>query len=105
MSRQTSHPDLADLQSFTDRWRVRRDEEGLDVIQGQRGHVSAHDLAALCVYLRKGAARPAGAPSASRRLATPSDQRRRGESDGPYPPADSQAVAATTVVVPAGRGR
>ena len=49
-----ARPDLLDLRTLTDRWRVRRDEEGLPVILGRRGSVSAHDLLTLCVYVRAG---------------------------------------------------
>lgn len=44
-------PDLVDLRGVTDRWRVRRDAEGLPAIRGRRGHVEAHDLTTLCVYV------------------------------------------------------
>jgi hypothetical protein len=46
-----SRPDLLDLRSVTNRWRVRLDAEGLPVIPGRRGNVSAHDLTTLCVYV------------------------------------------------------
>ena len=55
-----SRPDLVDLHALTDRWRVRRDTRGaergltldnLPIILGRRGHVSAHDLTTLCVYV------------------------------------------------------
>jgi hypothetical protein len=52
MSRQTSRLDRVDLAPLAEQWRLRRDEEGLQVIPGRRGHVAAHDLAALCVYFR-----------------------------------------------------
>ncbi|MGH7393385.1 MAG: hypothetical protein ACREM3_28610 [Candidatus Rokuibacteriota bacterium] len=44
-------PDLVDLHSLTDRWRIRRDEEGLPVIPGRRGWVAAHDFETLCVHV------------------------------------------------------
>lgn len=44
-------PDLVDLRTLTDRWRVRRDGEGLPVTPGRRGSVSPHDLTTLCVYV------------------------------------------------------
>jgi hypothetical protein len=46
-----SRPDLVDLRTLSARWRVRRDEEGLPVIPGRRGNVSAQDLTTLCVYI------------------------------------------------------
>ena len=47
-----SRPDLVDLRELEHRWRVRLDAEGLPVILGCRGNVSAHDLTTLCVYVR-----------------------------------------------------
>jgi hypothetical protein len=44
-------PDLVDLRTLTEAWRIRRDTEGLPVIPGRRGNVSAHDLATLHVYV------------------------------------------------------
>jgi len=47
-----SRPDLVDLRPSTEGWRVRRDSEGLPVIPGRRGSVSAHDQDTLCVHVR-----------------------------------------------------
>jgi len=44
-----ARPDLVDLRALTDTWRIRRDTEGLPMIPGRRGNVSAHDLTTLCV--------------------------------------------------------
>ena len=44
-------PDLVDLRSLTDRWRIRLDGERLPMILGRRGSVSAHDRTILCVYV------------------------------------------------------
>jgi hypothetical protein len=55
-----TRPDLVDLRTLTDRWRVRRDTRGEDrgltpdpvpMIPGRRGHVEAFDLTTLCVYV------------------------------------------------------
>jgi hypothetical protein len=55
-----SRPDLVDVRSLTDRWRIRRDTRGADrgltpdnvpIVPGRRGHVSAHDLTTLGVYV------------------------------------------------------
>jgi hypothetical protein len=55
-----SRPDLVDLRSLTDRWRVRRDRRGEDralvpdpvpLIPGRRGHVEAYALTTLCVFV------------------------------------------------------
>lgn len=45
-------PDLVDLRTLTDRWRVRRDKEGRPVIPGRRGAVSVHEAGILCVHVR-----------------------------------------------------
>jgi hypothetical protein len=45
-------PDLVDLRTLTEAWRVRQATEGLPVIPGRRGNVSAHDRTTLCVYVR-----------------------------------------------------
>lgn len=47
-----SRPDLVDLRALTERWRVHRDSEGLPIIPGRRGSVTAHDLSTLCVRVR-----------------------------------------------------
>lgn len=46
-----NRPDLADLHELAQCWRIRRDSEGLPAIPGRRGHVSAHDLETLAVYV------------------------------------------------------
>jgi len=55
-----SRPDLVDLRSLTDRWRIRRDARGEDrglipdnvpMIPGRRGHIEAADLTTLGVYV------------------------------------------------------
>jgi hypothetical protein len=43
--------DLVALRTATRRWWVEPDEEGLPVIPGRRGCVSAHDLWTLCVHV------------------------------------------------------
>ena len=45
-------PDLVDLRTLTDVWRIRRDSEGLPVIPGRRGHVTAHDRIIVSVFVR-----------------------------------------------------
>lgn len=46
-----NRPDLVDLRTLTDRWRIRRDVEGLPIIPGRRGHVSSYDREVLAVYV------------------------------------------------------
>ena len=46
-----SRADLVDLHALTDRWRIRRDSEGLLVIPGRRGWVAAHAIETLCVHV------------------------------------------------------
>lgn len=48
---QASRPDLVDLRTLTTLWRIRLDSEQLPIIPGRWGHVSAHDLKTLCVYI------------------------------------------------------
>jgi hypothetical protein len=43
--------DLTDLTMLTSRWRIKRDPDGLPVIPGRHGHVSAYDLETLLLYI------------------------------------------------------
>jgi hypothetical protein len=45
-------PDLVDLRTLTEAWRIRLDTEGLPMIPGRRGNVSAHDLHPLALGSR-----------------------------------------------------
>lgn len=40
-----------DIRTITNKWRIGKDSERLPIIVGRGGHISAHDLETICVYI------------------------------------------------------